>query len=142
MKPNFPQFTIDFQNQQIQDFEWADSNTVILAVEKCVGIFNLQQASERPYKDVVTTGLDFSIFGELAFVSDSLVRNPVNSSESRNPDLLLAQLEALAKENDILQVAPVKIKGITEDKHEGVMQLCEVDNGIRELESSSTDQFI
>jgi WD40 repeat protein len=41
MKPNYQQFTIDFTKQQIQDFEWIDSNTVIMAVEKSVAIFNL-----------------------------------------------------------------------------------------------------
>lgn len=64
-----------------------------MAVEKSVAIFNLHQASERPYKDVVTCGLDFSIYGDLAFVNDTLVLNPENKSESRDPDLFLAQLE-------------------------------------------------
>lgn len=40
IKPNFQQYTIDYQKQQIADFEWIDSNTVILAVEKGVAIFD------------------------------------------------------------------------------------------------------
>lgn len=75
-----------------------------MANEKSVAIFNLQESSERPYKDVVTTGLDFSIYGELAFVNDTLVQNPVKPTDSRDPDLFLAQLEVQASERDILQV--------------------------------------
>lgn len=61
-----------------------------MANEKSVAIFDIHDASERPYKDVVTTGLDFSIFGELAFVNDTLVHNPSKPSDSRDPDLFLA----------------------------------------------------
>lgn len=63
---------------------------MLIAVERGLAVFNLNKAGERPYSDVVTTGLDFSIFGELTFVNDTLVQQPVKMSDSRNPDLFLA----------------------------------------------------
>jgi hypothetical protein len=63
---------------------------VLIAVEKGIAVFNLNKAGDRPYSDVVTTGLDFGIFGELAFVNDTLVQQPAKMSDSRNPDLFLA----------------------------------------------------
>lgn len=41
--------------------------------------------SQRPYKDLVPTGIDFSVQGEFSFVNDQLVPG-VNR---RDPDLFL-----------------------------------------------------
>ena len=70
MKVNVPQYLLEYANQPIHDFEWLDSNRVVLTMSHTVVIKHLVQAYDRPYAKIVTTGLDFSPLDQLAFVND------------------------------------------------------------------------
>lgn len=86
LKPNLQQYTLTFVNKPIEDYEWLDSNHVLIAVKEAICIKSVQYHSERPYKTLVTSGLDFSANGELSFVNDQLV---TGSGGKRDPDLFL-----------------------------------------------------
>jgi hypothetical protein len=64
---------MSYDDEPIMDFEWLDSENVVLMVKKAIGVVNLSHASDRPYSSVVTTGCDFSAFDQLAFVNDKLI---------------------------------------------------------------------
>ena len=77
-KVNIPQYVLEYGGAPIQDFEWLDSNHVVLAMSNAIVIKHVAQAFERPYSKTVTTGLDFSPLDQLAYVNDCLV--PKSSS--------------------------------------------------------------
>ena len=77
----------------IEDYEWYDTNVVVLLVKKAIAIKQVSKAAERPYSNIVTTGLDFSALNQFAFVNDKLVPNAEKPSQCRDPDLFLQSLE-------------------------------------------------
>ena len=98
MKPYVPQNIIEYgqHDEPILDYEWYDSNVVVLLSKKSIAINQVSTASTRPYSNIVTTGLDFSALNQLAFVNDKLVPNAVNPDQYRDPDLFLQSLEKMA----------------------------------------------
>jgi hypothetical protein len=43
---------------------------VLIAIKRAICVKSIQHHSERPYKTIVPSGLDFSVQGELSFVND------------------------------------------------------------------------
>jgi hypothetical protein len=64
----------------------------VIAVKQSVCIKSVKENSQRPYSNLVPTGIDFSVRGEFSFVNDQLV-----PGGKRDPDLFLEILEKQAK---------------------------------------------
>ena len=60
MKVNVPQYLLEYASQPIQDYEWLDSQHVVLTLSHAVVVKHVVQAHDRPYAKIVTTGIDFS----------------------------------------------------------------------------------
>lgn len=96
LKPNLPQFTLTYASQPIEDYEWLDSNHVLIAVKRSVCIKQIDEHAVRPYRTLVPSGIDFSIQGEFSFVNDQLVPD-ASQYERRDPDKFLQILEEQAR---------------------------------------------
>lgn len=73
LKPNLQQYTLTFDSKPIEDYEWLDTNHVLIAKKNAICIKNIQEHSKRPFKTLIPSGLDFCVQGELSFVNDQLV---------------------------------------------------------------------
>ena len=117
----------------------------------------MSKAAERPYSNIVTTGLDFSALNQFAFVNDKLVPNAVNPSQCRDPDLFLQSLEHMADSREIfkdnatsLSLSKTGQKSVVTDKlkmdltlqnETGKLNIHHADRGIKDLLSTKEAYF-
>jgi len=66
-------------------------------------IKEVSKASERPYSNIVTTGLDFSTLDDFVFVNDKLIPSASRAGEYRDPDYFLRSLEEQADARKIFR---------------------------------------
>ena len=103
MKPCIPQTLVACGGLPIEDYEWYDSNLVVLLTKRSIVIKEVSKASDRPYSNIVTTGLDFSPLDDFVFVNDKLIPNACQTGEYRDPDYFLRSLEEQADARKIFK---------------------------------------